>query len=170
LNCFGSSFFAAVAAISALVFAGFLGKRLALRPEDAAVGGQQILTFHAGAARTRADQQRVVGAFEARHRIGMDLHARDERECAVVDLHHGALQLLEHFRHRDFQELQDHRLIGAEHGAVGDAEDERVGDLAGGAGDRHLDGLLHEVFFPAALNQEGAHFRARWPSRLREVP
>src|SRR5690606_27344087 len=45
--------------------------------------------------------------------------------------------------HRHLEQLQDHRLVRAEHGAVGDTEDERIGDLAGGAGDGDLDGLFH---------------------------
>ena len=43
---------------------------------------------------------------------------------------------------RDLEQLQDDRLVGAEHLAGGDAEQEGVADLAGGAGDRDAEGAL----------------------------
>jgi hypothetical protein len=41
---------------------------------------------------------------------------------------------------RDLQHLQDHRLVLAEHFAAGDAKQDRVADLARGAGDGDSDG------------------------------
>jgi hypothetical protein len=45
---------------------------------------------------------------------------------------------------RDLEQPQLHRGVGPEDGAAGDAEEQAVADLAGGAGDGHLDGLGHE--------------------------
>ena len=41
------------------------------------------------------------------------------------------------------EQLQDHRLVLAEHVAGGDAEQQAVADLAGGAGDGDADGCFH---------------------------
>ena len=57
----------------------------------------------------------------------------EQREGAVVELHHHALQGAE--GGGDLEQLQDDRLIGSEQGAAGDAEQQAVADLAGGAGD-----------------------------------
>ena len=43
------------------------------------------------------------------------------------------------------EELQDHRLIGPQHFAVGDAEKQAVADLAGGAGHGNANGVFHAV-------------------------
>jgi hypothetical protein len=43
---------------------------------------------------------------------------------------------------RHLQQLQDHGLVLAQHLAGGDAEQQGVTDLAGGAGDGHADGFL----------------------------
>ena len=43
----------------------------------------------------------------------------------------------------DLQHLQDHRLVGAEHLAGGDAEQQAVADLAGGAGHGDSNGGFH---------------------------
>ena len=42
-----------------------------------------------------------------------------------------------------FQQLQDDRLVAAQHFARGDAEEEGVADLAGGAGHGDADGCFH---------------------------
>jgi hypothetical protein len=55
--------------------------------------------------------------------------------------------------------VQDHRLIGAEQRAAGDAEDQRIGDLAGGAGDGDTDGGFGHGIAPlwlGALSPGGA--------------
>ena len=44
---------------------------------------------------------------------------------------------------RDFDEMQNHRLIRAEDLAAGDAEDEGITDVAGGTGDGDTNGGLH---------------------------
>ena len=43
----------------------------------------------------------------------------------------------------NLEQLQDHRLVLAEHVAAGDAEQQAVADLAGGAGDGDADGGFH---------------------------
>jgi hypothetical protein len=58
-----------------------------------------------------------------------------QREGAVVELHHHALQRLLRLVVGYLEHLQDHRLVGAEHFAGGDAKQQRIADLTGGAGD-----------------------------------
>ena len=118
-------------------------QRLALRREDRAVGFEQVLALHACAARTRADEQRVVDVLERDVRvIGRD-DTRERRKRAIVEFHrqrHATRQ-----RGRDFKQLQDHRLILAEHVAGGDAEQQGIADLAGCAGDGNADGGFHRM-------------------------
>ena len=66
-----------------------------------------------------------------------------QRERAVVELHHHALQRLLRLLVGDLQQLQDHRLVLAEHFAAGDPEQQAVADLAGGAGDGDANGGFH---------------------------
>ena len=70
-------------------------------------------------------------------------HAGQQREGAVVQLHHHALQRLLRLVVGNLQQLQDHRLVVAEHVAGGDAEQQAVADLAGGAGDGDANGGFH---------------------------
>ncbi len=53
------------------------------------------------------------------------------------------LQRLLRLVDRDLQHLQDHRLVGAEHLAGRDPEQQAVADLAGGAGDGDSNGGFH---------------------------
>ena len=82
-----------------------------------------------------------------RTEIEGDLHlirganARQGREGAIVELHRYAFQGAE--GRRDLQQLENHRLVRAEHLTRGDAKAELVTDLTGGAGDRDADGRLH---------------------------
>ena len=64
----------------------------------------------------------------------------DQGEGTVVDLHDHALERLH--RRLDLEQAQHDRLVGAEHLARGDAEQERVADLAGCPGDGDVDGRL----------------------------
>ena len=66
----------------------------------------------------------------------------EQREGAVVELHHHALQRLLRLLVGDLEQLQDDRLVLAEHLARGDAEQQGIADLAGGAGDRDSNGCL----------------------------
>ena len=65
----------------------------------------------------------------------------EQREGAVVEFHDDALEGGE--GGRDFDEVERDGLVGAEDGAGGDAEQEGVADLAGGAGDGDSNGLFH---------------------------
>src|SRR5574343_490642 len=120
------------------VFLGVLGNGLALNGEDGAVGGQQVGTFHALGARTGADQQADVGVLEGDVRIIGGNHAGEQREGAVVEFHHHALHGL--LGLRQVEQLKDDRLVFAEHFAGGDAEQQAITDLAGGAGNCNAHG------------------------------
>ena len=117
-------------------------ERLALGREDLRIREQQVLALHAGAARARADQQRVVAVLERLLRVVGRDHAGERREGAVRQFHHDAGQRRQ--RGRDFEQVQVDRLVGAEHLPGGDAEGERIADMAGGAGDGDGDGWLHQ--------------------------
>ena len=56
--------------------------------------------------------------------------------------HHHALERLLGFLVGDFEQLQDDRLVLAQHFAGGDAEQQGVTDLTGGAGDGNANGLF----------------------------
>jgi len=74
------------------------------------------------------------------------LDAGEERERAVLELHEGAVERRQ--RGGDFEEAERDGLVGAEHVARGDAEDQGVADLASGPGDGDLDGFLHGAQLP----------------------
>src|SRR5690554_2441818 len=123
------------------VAAGVVVQGLALHGEDRRVGFQQVLALHARAAGTRADQQGEVGVLEGDVGIVGGDDVLHQRKGAVVQLHH---HTLEGFHGRgDLEQLQDDRLVLAQHVAGGDAEGEGVADLAGSAGDGNTDGLFH---------------------------
>ena len=121
----------------AQVFGGVLVERQTLHREDGTIGLEQVLALHALAAGPRADQKRHVGAVERHVRVVAEHHRVDEGERTVVDLHRHALEGAH--GGRDLEQLQDHRLVGAEQLAAGNAEDEGVADLACGAGDGDSD-------------------------------
>ena len=77
------------------VVGGDVVERLALAGEDLAVGREQVGAVHALLARHRADEHREVDAVEDGGRVGTDLDAGEQREGAVVELHHDALERLE---------------------------------------------------------------------------
>ena len=136
--------------------AGGVGvERLALDGEDGAVRLQEVLALHAGPTRARPDQQRVLRAVEGHVRVVGGDDPVQEGEGAVVQLHDHALERLQ--RGGDLQEPQDHGLVATEEVAGGDAEQEGVADLAGGAGDRDVHGCVHGV----------ASVRAAWGLRQR---
>ena len=125
------------------VFGGAGVDRFALGLEDSAVGLEQVGSFHARPARPGADQQPDVGAGEGLLRVVGDVDPLQQREGAVVELHRRALGGFD--RLRDLQQAQLDRRVGTEHLAAGDAEQERIADLAGGAGNGDLDGSAHEI-------------------------
>ena len=141
---------ALVIAMSALVLAGLpvtpmrtssaatVVEGLALRGEDRAVGREQVAALHAGAARTRADEEGEVDAVEDLLGVRADLDAGEVRERAVVELHDDALERLE--GGLDLEQSQLDRAVRGQR-AAGEAEEQAVADLAGGAGDGDLEGF-----------------------------
>ncbi len=119
-------------------------ERFALRSEDLAVGLEQVLALHSGAARARANEQGDPRVLERNRRIGRSRHPMQERKAAVVELHHHAAQRFLRLFVRDLEQLQDDRLILAEHLAARDPEQQGIADLSGSAGDRDSNrGLGH---------------------------
>jgi hypothetical protein len=97
--------------------------------------------FHAFAAWTRTDQQRDLGILESDFRIIGDDDLLKQLEGAILQFHHHAAQ--HGLRLWQIQQLQDDRLLAPQHVAIGDAEQDGVADLAGGAGDGDADGCFH---------------------------
>ena len=84
--------------------------------------------------------------------IGGADHAGQQREGAVFEFHHHALERGLGLFDRQFEHLQDHGLILAEHFAAGDAEQQGVTDLTGGAGDCNSNGGFgHEELLESGL-------------------
>ena len=109
---------------------------LTLGLEDGAVGLQQVSALHALGTRPGADQKRDVDSVEGLGRVIGDLNPAQQRKSAVVELHRCPLSRLDGLR--DLQQRQAHRRVRAEHLTAGDAEQQCVTDLAGGAGDCDL--------------------------------
>jgi hypothetical protein len=99
--------------------------------------------LHARAAGAGAHQQRVVGVLEGPGGVAVRLHAGQQREGAVFEFHHHALERLLGFLVRDFQQLQDDRLVLAQHLPGGNAKQQGVTDLTSSACDGNSDGLFH---------------------------
>ena len=72
----------------------------------------------------------------------MGFHACKQGECAIVQLHHHALQGFLSFFVGDFKQLQDHGLIFAQHFPGGDAEQQCVSNLTSGSCDGDANGLF----------------------------
>ena len=111
--------------------------------EDLAVVLEEIGAFHAGAARLGADEQAPVGVFESDGGVGGLDNAFEQRKGAVVEFHGDAFERFKGFFDRGLDELQDDRLVRAEHGAGSDPEEKGVTNLAGGAGNCDTDGIFH---------------------------
>ena len=112
----------------------------ALADEDLAVDAEQVLALHAVLARDRADEQAPVGVLEAFVEVAGGDDVGEQRESAVLEFHHDAGEGVE--AGSDFDEVKSDRLVGAEDGAGGEAEDGGVADVAGGAGDGDANGGL----------------------------
>jgi hypothetical protein len=123
------------------VVGGRRGDGPALGGEDGAVGRQQVGPLHALLAGHRPHQQAVVGPVEGQVGVVGGDHPGEQGEGAVVELHADALERPD--RLGDLQQLEDDRLVVAEHLAAGDAEHQGVADLAGGARDGDAYGILH---------------------------
>ena len=71
-------------------------------------------------------------------RLAVGDDALEQREGAIVEFHDDAAERGQ--GGLDLDEMEDDRLVGAEHRAGGDAEEQGIADLAGGAGDGHAKG------------------------------
>ena len=103
---------------------GVLLDGFALADENFAVRAQQILALHAGLARRGADEQTPVHVLKAFVEIPGGDDAFEQRECAVLDFHHCALELFENLRHVHFDEVEDDGLVRPEDFAGSDPEQE----------------------------------------------
>ena len=113
-------------------------ERLTLGTEDAAVGGEQVSALHAGLAGHGTHEEGNVGALEGSLGVVEDVDAAQGREGGVEQLHGGALSSLD--RRRDLQEAEVDALVRTEQGTGGDAEQQRVADVAGRTSDGDVDG------------------------------
>ena len=103
--------------------------RLALAGEDRAVGADQVgarLIPPSAAGRRPGSPSRLPS--NASSGLSVAIASAQEREGAVLQLHHGAAQGRQ--RRRDLEQLKRHRLIGPERGPRGDSEEQGVPDLA----------------------------------------
>ena len=119
---------------------------LALRPEDPAVGLEEIGSLHSLGARARAHKQGDVRPVERVVNAVVDIDGLKKRESRIVELHGSALRGLHCLR--NFQQVEAHRRVGAEQRARSDAEEEGIADVSGGA--RNGDGnwrTNHQVSF-----------------------
>ena len=102
---------------------------------------EQVGALHPRLAGHRSDEKRVVRIPERGVRV-VGLHdALEERERAVLELHGDAAERVE--RRGDLEQLEDDRLIRAEHLAGRDAEQQAVADLSRGSGDGDAYGCRH---------------------------
>ena len=105
---------------------------------------QQVAALHAGTTRLGSDQEAPVGVAEGGLGVGRQSHILHQREGAVLELHGHAFQRLQGALGGDLEQLQDQRLVLAEHLAGSDAEEEGVADVAGRTGHRHADADVSE--------------------------
>ena len=121
---------------------GVLVDGLTLGDEDWAVGAEKVFAFHAGGTGAGADEEGPVSPGEGCVRLVGQNCTGEEGEGAVVQLHSHAFERAH--RGRDLQQLEDDRLIGAEEVAIGDAKDESIADIAGGASNCYTNGVIHQ--------------------------
>ena len=133
------------------VAAGDSVQGLALGGEDLTVDGQQLSALHTGFTGHGTDQQGVVGVFEGGHRVAVGFHAGQQRESTVFEFHHDALERLLRAFSRHFEQLQNNRLVLAQHFAGGDAEQQGVTNLTGGTSDGNTDGFFAHDETPGRL-------------------
>jgi hypothetical protein len=101
--------------------------------EDAAVGLEEIPALHAGGARPGSYEQSDARPVESGIRVVTHVDGFEQGKRAVLEFHRHSLGSAQ--RLRDLQQAQAHWHVGSEHGAGSDAEQERIADLAGSAGD-----------------------------------
>ena len=93
------------------------------------------------ATRPRPDQQRVFDILERDIGVIGCHDALEQRKRAILQLHDDALQRRQ--RRRDLQQVQDDRLILAQHIPRRDTEQKSVADLTGCACNGNSDGSFH---------------------------
>src|SRR5690554_72648 len=125
------------------VAVGHLVQCAALNGKDFGVGGQQVRALHALGAWAGAYQNGDLGVLESNFRVVGSNHAGQQREGAVLQFHHDAFQCV--LGLWQVQQLQDDRLVLAQHFATGDAEQQGVTDLTSCAGDSNTYGSFHCV-------------------------
>src|SRR5690606_13199008 len=123
------------------VAAGVIVDGLALNGEDGRIGFEQILALHAWTTRTGTDQQSKVSALESHVGVTGSDDILHQWEGAVIEFHHYPLKGIH--RRSDFQQLQNDRLIRAQHIAGSDTESEGIADLTGCTGDGNTYGIFH---------------------------
>ena len=75
----------------------------------------------------------------------MGFHTGQQRERAIFQFHHHALERFLGFLVRNFQQLKNDGLVFAQHFARGDTEQQGIADLTSGASNGHANGLFtHE--------------------------
>ena len=116
------------------VFRGGVLNRLTGLGEDRAVDADQVRTFHAVLTWHAADADDDVAITEAIfHVIAIGFHnTRQRRERAVIQFHLHAVQGGKNWR--NFDKVQDHRLIRPKHFTGGNTENQSVPNLASGTG------------------------------------
>jgi len=112
----------------------------ALLGEDAGVGAQQVAPFHALLAGHCAHHQGPAGAVERLAGVAGGDHVAEQREGAVLQLHHHPVQGLK--GRFDLEQAQHERLVWPQGLAGCEPEEELIPDLPGRAGDRDVDRLL----------------------------
>ena len=115
--------------------------RLTLADENLAVDPEQILPFHSRLARHASDQQCPVHVAKTFIEIGRRYHRFKQRERAIVQFHDHAFERAEHGRNLD--QMKSERLIGPKHLSGGDAKQERVTNVPGGAGHSDFNWSFH---------------------------
>jgi hypothetical protein len=93
--------------------------------------------------------------------------SRQQREGAVVEFHHHALERLLRLLVRNLEQLQKDRLVLPSISSRRDAEQQRIADLAGGAGDGDTDGRFTHGFDLRWMDRRCASARPREDGRGR---
>ncbi len=106
---------------------------LALGAEDATVGLEQIGSLHALLAWHGTHEKCIVAVSESDVGVVGLHHAVEKGKGAVVELHVHTVESTE--GRGDLEQLQDHGLVVAEQLTTRDAEQQRIADLTGCAGD-----------------------------------
>ncbi len=110
-------------------------------PKMAPLADEQVLSLHARPARPGADQEGDVDGAETLVDVRRRDDAVEQREGAIAQLHRHPFEGRQ--RRRDLDQMQDDRLVRSEEIARGDAEENRVADISGGAGDGNMLGFFH---------------------------